>query len=189
MHIRGNESVWFFDHIEDWEFDMMKTFATALAASFALTSAALAADDYEKFGDADGWTVWANTTTGGCFLENRENNGNVVQMGLVTNEDTKAFLGIWNHNDPLLQPGESVDLTLDVDGNPYSFTATANAGTVSEGLTGAYMYLNNPDFISDLENGQTLTIHISDDRKPTVDLTGTKKGIEMARECFVAQNS
>ncbi len=167
---------------------MFKSFTIAAATVVALAAPSFAADTYEKYGEENGWTIWANTTTKGCFLENRNNNGNVVQMGLTPNKQGLGFVGIWNHNTPIMEPGETRDMSLDVDGNGYTFVAAANEGTVSEGLTGGYMYVNNPDFVSDVENGQVMTIHTTAENSVEVDLTGTKKGIEMARACYASMN-
>jgi hypothetical protein len=167
---------------------MIKTFALAAASAIVMASGALA-EEYAKYGSESGWTIWANKTSGGCFLENRNNNGNTVQMGLRSNKANQAFLGVWNHAESIMKKGETRDMRLDIDGGVYTFVAKANIGVVSEGLTGAYMYLNNPDFIADIENGNVMTVHTTDSTSFEIDLTGTKKGIARARECFAALNS
>lgn len=168
---------------------MIKKLAMTTASVLLMTTGAFAAEEYANFGEAGGWTVWANKTSGGCFIENRNNNGNAIQMGLRTNKDKVAFIGVWNHNNTIMEPGEKRDMKLDVDGRPYTFEATANENPVTDGLTGGYMWLNNPDFISDVENGHVMTIHTSADTSFEINLDGTKKSLEMARDCFAAQNN
>lgn len=166
---------------------MIKSLALAAASVFVLAGSAIA-EEYAVYGKEAPWTIFENKTSGGCFLQDRNNNGNVVQMGIRTHKDKYAFMGVWNHTQSLMEAGETRDMRLDIDGKEYTFTAMANVHPVSEGLTGAYMYLNNPDFIADVENGKVLTVHLDADTSFQIDLTGTKKGIEMARECFQAQS-
>ncbi len=167
---------------------MFKTLALAAVSTVVLASGALA-DEYAKYGAENGWTIWANKSSGGCFLENRNNNGNTVQMGLRNAGDTLGFMGLWNHSASIMEPGEVRDMKLDIDGSPYTFRAAANDGPVSNGMTGGYMYFNNPDFVAGLENGKVLTIMATGDLSVQIDLTGTKKGIAMARECVASQSN
>jgi len=163
---------------------MKNTVSLAIVSAFMMSSAAMAADEYAKYGDSAPWEIWENVTAKSCFLQDRDNNGNLVQMGLRTNKDKLAFMGVWNHTEDIMQPGEKRDMMLDVDGKEFTFTAEANKGTVTEGYHGAYMYFNNPDFISALENGNMLTVHVDADTAVKVDLAGSKKAIETGVECY-----
>lgn len=162
---------------------MIKKLGISAVSALCLTVGAASAEEYAVYGNEGPWTVFANVSSGGCFLQDRDNNGNLVQMGIRTAKDDYAFMGVWNRAASIMEPGETRDMELSIDGDLFTFEAKANVHPVSEGYHGAYMYLNNPDFIADVENGEELTVVGTG---VVVDLTGTKKAIEMARACFAA---
>ena len=144
---------------------------------------------YSLFDTESGWEVWANETTGGCFLQDRENYGNLVQMGLRTDDTDSTFIGVWNDETEILAPGEEIDVTLKVDGTSYPFVAKANMAPVSEGHHGAYIWVDNQDFISDVYAGTQMQVNVADSVDFIVDLEGTRKALDRAADCYAMLNS
>jgi len=164
-----------------------KTFACGVALA-AITATATFAETYDRYGAVDSWTVFANTETKGCFIESENNNGNVVQMGIRDAGDTVGFIGVFNKGESVLSKGEKREMLVELDGDPFTIIAHSSEDRVSDGYTGGYMFANNPDFIRDISEKNVMKVHTSDSTSFEIDLTGTKKALEMARECYASQN-
>jgi len=177
---------------------IIKTFAYTALSAILVAAPALAADQtaemepdgevYKLYGNAGGWEVWQNMSSKGCFLQDRENYGNLVQMGLRSDDPSSQFIGVWNQESEILAPGQTTEVTMTVDGTPYNFEAKANESPVTEGYHGAYTFLNNPAFVSDVYDAKQMNVFINDDIQFVVDLNGTREGLQMVEECYSKMN-
>ena len=80
--------------------------------------------------------------------------------------------------------GDKRSVIFDVDGRKFTGEAT---GQQLEGFRGAYVPVNNPEFIYDIAKRKTLTI-TPDGRDPfVVSLAGTDAAFKVLRACQQAQ--
>ena len=155
----------------------------------ALAIAALAATDAsaqtKKYGSEAGWDIFVNESTGpGCLVARKLNADSHVEMGIETTGTPRGYLALYTKADANVAAGEKLSVMFDVDGEKFTGEAT---GQQLEGFRGAYVPVNNPDFIYDLAKKKTLTI-TPDGREPiVVSLTGTDAAFKALRACQEAQ--
>ncbi|MFC3615103.1 hypothetical protein ACFORG_15155 [Lutimaribacter marinistellae] len=154
----------------------------ALAAGLATTGFA---QTFVQFGSAGGWTVFTNTDDKTCVAE-RSDGDLLVQMGALASKDV-GYIGVFTRETPEgLQQGADLIVTFD-NGNNYTATEEDILEN-KQGYSGAFIEANNPAFIADVANAQTMKV-VDTDRSFELDLTGTKAAMEMAFECAIAANS
>lgn len=159
---------------------------TALIVAAAAATTASAQETYTRFGETEGWTVFKINETGGCLVEFQEPDGDVFQMGVGKKGNDFGFIAFFTEGQTTLKDGETRPIILSVDGQ--SFTADAKGvvkGTSNPNYRGGYVLLNNPDLVSALANGSTLTVQ-QDQGIGTFELPlkGTKAAMEMGRTCL-----
>lgn len=159
----------------------VKTIAGGLFAATVAATGATA--QFEKFGEAGGWNVFSQPDAETCVIETRRE-GLIVQMGVLSSG--LGYIGAFTQETPEnLQEGN--EFIIDIDGSLFTAKESVLEGN-SQGYSGAFIKANNPAFISDIENKQTMKV-IDAERVFTLDLTGTKAAMEMGRECLAAQGS
>ncbi|GAB5388220.1 MAG: hypothetical protein Alpg2KO_11880 [Alphaproteobacteria bacterium] len=158
---------------------------TALAAT-ALFTAALSlpatasAQSLEQWGHVAGWDVMIDPSLGdGCLIQAEYQDGSLVRIGFDRTEGmgyVTAFNADWGD----IEEGATYDITFDLDGEGYEGEAT---GIYLNGVPGADIYFDEPDFLFDIAKKYTMTL--SNDNGPVmaIDLEGTYKGLEAAIEC------
>ena len=160
---------------------MKRTFTLALAALAGISTASLA-QTFEPYGEAGGWRVLANTKMQGCLLEKRMQDNIDLQIG-INKVDTRGYLAIFAPASLGISP-EGGSMMLDVDGESYTGTAV---DIERPDYVGGYFWFNNPDFIYDLENKNTLTLMVEGRDPIAISLEGTKAGAAAVRECQEAR--
>ena len=110
----------------------------------------------------------------------------IVQMG-VTKDKKLGYLGVFTPDPDNIEDGDLGDIILDIDGALYHSDAYGMKRNITQGYSGAYILANNPAFIDDLANRNTLKA-IDHTRVFTMSLAGTKAAIEMGRACIAEQN-
>jgi hypothetical protein len=167
----------------------VKTLGAALGVTLLTATGAFAQETYELYGQESGWNVFANKTTGGCFIESPDNNGYVVQMGIRTAGDEMAFVGIFQQGaNANMGEGESRNLVVMLDDRPYIITANSSEGRLPDGYSGGYTFTNDPGFIEDVSQRYKMKVFTSPADSFEIDLAGSKDAIKMVRECYAAQN-
>lgn len=169
-----------------------KSFLTVTVATLLLAPMAHAEDavppgndGFSRYGNVGDWTVYVDNERKSCLIE-RATDGNVVQMGLTKDHDF-GYLGVFSKGETGVKAGSKEEIFLDLDGVVFSSEATGMKGNITEGYSGGYILANNPVFVDAIANSYKMTVFPRKDGMFTVDLTGTKKAMEMARSCNLEQ--
>lgn len=140
---------------------------------------------FTKWGEAEGWTVFVDESRGTCLIERVDANGNVVQMGLTSNQEF-GYLGVFTKAD--VKPKNNT-VHLSLDGKEYYGDADAQKKRLADGYKGGYILANNPNFVEDVMKKYVMTVYPEDANTFDVSLDGTFKAIEAARVCNAEQAS
>ena len=154
--------------------------AGALVAAIAATSAA--ADNFLKYGEAEGWNVYIDSEKQSCLIERIDEAENVVQMGLTTDRGV-AYVGVFVKGATGIQDGEKEAIAIDIDGTLYIGQATGMRGSITKGYSGGYVLSDDPKFVDDIARKEVMTVFPQKEYVFAVSLKGTYKAIEMARQC------
>ncbi|WP_274630224.1 hypothetical protein [Arvimicrobium flavum] len=164
----------------------MKTFAwfgTVLAVATSVTFGASA--ETKKFGSEAGWDIFINTDMGpGCLIARKLSPEAQVVMGIDATADLRGYIALYTKEDAAVASGEKLSVIFDVDGQQFSGNAT---GQRMEGFRGAFVPVNNIDFIYDLAKKNTLTITPKGREPIVLSLKGTDAAFKSLRACQEAQ--
>ncbi len=173
----------------------MRNFMTLIAATAIALSSAMAAyaesplpqasDVLVKYGEVEGWTVYANQTRGDCLIVH-EDGPNAVQMGVTANQEV-GYLGVFTKVDIGLQSGTQSQVFVSIDGNLYGGVATSTKA--KGGYYGGYILADDPNFKRDVAKKYTMTVFPETKGAFVVDLKGTFKAMAMGRKCLTKQTA
>lgn len=158
----------------------LMTATTAFANDGVLPSADAV---FIKWGEAEGWNVFVDTSKGTCLVERSDEKGNVVQMGLTADRQF-GYLGVFTQADIKIKDNK---VYLLLDEQPYVAEATAKRKKLADGYKGGYILANNPQFVEDIMKRYTMIVMPEDEYAFVVSLDGTMKAIEAARACTAEQ--
>ncbi|MBB94556.1 MAG: hypothetical protein CML68_08140 [Rhodobacteraceae bacterium] len=169
--------------------------SAAVAATVALCAApAFAADPlpsadavftvYSTVGD---WTVYADSQRHSCLVEKLFDGGDyVLQMG-ATQDQTKAYLGVFTLAD--IKGFRRQKVLLDIDGQEF---VTEALGTQSRKLkgdyTGSYVRVRTQALADALATGDTLTVIPLKSFTFDLPLDGLGAAMEEGGKCIAAQS-
>ena len=105
-------------------------------------------------------------------------------MGIDATGEKKGYIALYTKKDAAVSAGEKVSVIFDVDGQKFSGEAT---GQQIEGMDGAFVWVNNPDFIYDLAKKNALTISPAGRDPIVLSLKGTDAAFKALRACQDAQ--
>jgi len=165
----------------------MKPIALAVAASVLAASAA-SADTFLKYGEVEGWKVFIDQEKKSCLIEAVDSVENVVQMGLTADRGV-GYVGIFTKAETNIKANEKTELAILIGENIYVGEATGMRGNITKGYSGGYVLSDSPQFAEDLAQQYEMIVFPEQEFSFIVDLTGTKKAMEMARECNEKQIS
>ena len=162
---------------------------TFIQVGTALTIAALSATsvsaESKKYGSEAGWDIFVNDQMGpGCLIARKLPADAHVEMGFDATGTVRGYLAMYTKADAAVTAGEELSVIFDVDGEKFSGQAT---GQQIEGFRGAYVPVNNPDFIYDLAKKKTLTITPEGRESIVLSLAGTDAAFKALRACQEAQ--
>lgn len=161
----------------------------ALIPGFAVSvmfAAASSAATFDRYGDVEGWTVFVDLEKKSCLIEKSDDAGHVVQMGL-TKDRGVGYLGVFTTAETDIKKGDKEAVAILIGDNIYLGEATGMRGNITEGYTGGYVLSDDPQFVEDIAQQYEMVVFPEKAYTFIVDLTGTKKAIEMARECNAKQ--
>jgi hypothetical protein len=156
-----------------------------ISASFFAALAAAApvwADTFEKYGEIEGWKVFIDNEKKSCLIEAVDDAENVVQMGL-TEDRGVGYVGVFTKAETDIKRGEKEGVAILLGDNLYVGEATGMKGNITKGYSGGYVLSDDPQFADDLARQKVMIVFPEKSFGFTVDLTGTYKAMEMAREC------
>ncbi|MEO0765015.1 MAG: hypothetical protein AAFY75_03270 [Pseudomonadota bacterium] len=159
----------------------MKPISLALAASVLAASGA-SADTFLKYGEVEGWKVFIDAEKKSCLIEAVDVAENVVQMGL-TEDRSVGYVGIFTKAETNIKANEKTELAILIGENIYVGEATGMRGNITKGYSGGYVLSDSPQFAEDLAQQYEMIVFPEQDFSFIVDLSGTKKAMEMAGEC------
>ncbi|MEQ1951807.1 hypothetical protein [Mesorhizobium sp. CN2-181] len=151
----------------------------AATAAFAQTAT--------KYGEEAGWEILVKDDMGpGCLVTKSNPDGATqVQMGIDARQAPKGYMAIYTKSDAKVKAGDKLTVTFEVDGQEFSGQATGQQ--IGE-YRGAYVWVNNPDFIYDLAKKKSLRITVPGRDPLVMNLTGTDAAFKKLRECQAAQS-
>ncbi len=153
--------------------------ATVVIASLATTAGA---ETYEKYGEIEGWKVFIDVEKKSCLIEAVDSAENVIQMGLTADRSV-GYLGVFTKAKTDIKKGNEEGVGILIGENIYFGVATGMRGNITKGYSGGYVTSDSPMFVKDIEQQYEMIVFPETDYSFVVDLAGTKKAIEMAREC------
>jgi hypothetical protein len=162
-----------------------KQIAAAAIITAALATAA-GAETYEKYGEIEGWKVFIDKEKKSCLIEAVDTAENVVQMGLTADPGV-GYLGVFTKGETTIKKGDKKGVAILLGENIYLGEVTGMRGNITKGYSGGYVLSDSPMFVKDIEQQYEMIVFPETEYSFVVDLTGTKKAIEMARECYDKQ--
>ncbi|MBL4769033.1 MAG: hypothetical protein JKY94_15200 [Rhodobacteraceae bacterium] len=160
----------------------LKKIASFVIATAFISTAATAADTFKKYGEVEGWTVYTDIEKKSCLIEAVDAAENVVQMGLTADRGV-AYVGVFVKGKTKIKKGAKEAVVISLDGTLYFGEATGMRGNITKGYSGGYVLSDDPQFVDDIARKYVMTVFPEKDYAFQVDLKGTYKAIEMAREC------
>lgn len=168
---------------------MKKTVLTTTAALMSLAIAtSAAASNFEKYGEVEGWKVFIDKEKKSCLVEAVDANENVVQMGL-TKDRGIGYLGVFTKGETSIQRGETSEVLILLGENLYVGEATGMRGNITKGYSGGYVLSDDPQFATDIAQQYEMVVFPESEYAFVVDLTGTRKALDMARTCNAEQTN
>ena len=163
----------------------MKLMHTVLACT-ALLATQAHADTFLKYGEVEGWKVFIDQEKKSCLIEAVDEAENVVQMGL-TKDRGYGYLGVFTKGETTIKAGETEAVAILIGENLYLGEATGMRGNITKGYSGGYVLSDDPQFVEDIARQYEMVVFPEKEHSFIVNLAGTLKAIEMARECNAKQ--
>ncbi|WP_261195578.1 hypothetical protein [Pseudoruegeria sp. SHC-113] len=160
--------------------------AAAMATACTFAGLPALADTYTKFGEVEGWKVFADAEKKSCLMERVDAAENVIQMGL-TEDRGVGYVGVFTKAETNIKKGDEEAVAILIGGNIYLGEATGMRGNITEGYSGGYVLSDDPQFATDIAQQYEMIVFPETEFAFVVDLTGTKKAMEMTKECNAAQ--
>lgn len=164
----------------------LKRILTLGAAIGMLAATTASADTYKRYGEVEGWKVFIDNERKSCLIEAIDDAENVVQMGL-TEDRGVGYVGVFTKAETNIKRGEKEAVAILLGDNLYLGEATGMKGNITKGYSGGYVLSDDPQFAEDIAKKQVMIVFPEKEFAFTVDLTGTYKAMEMARECNAKQ--
>lgn len=162
--------------------------ALAVAAGAATS---VSAEDITKYGQAAAWEIAVNKNMGpGCLIEKR-GEGWQVDLGIDASSAEKiGYMAVFARTDLPVKADEAIPVDFEVGGETFKGEAFGEKLSMfrrMEGYHGAWVPVNNPEFVYDLAKKETLTIMVEGLDPIEVSLSGTDDAFKAMRECQAAQ--
>lgn len=165
--------------------------STILIGAIAINAAVAvhaSEDKFLKYGEVEGWKVYIDQEKKSCLIEAVDDAENVVQMGL-TEDRGVGYLGVFTKGETEVKKGETETVGILIGENIYVGEAMGMRGNITKGYSGGYVVSDDPQFAKDVAQQYTMTVFPETEFAFTIDLSGTKKAMEMARTCNEEQMS
>ena len=160
---------------------MNKCVLLASAAAFCIaTSSSVIAQELEYWGETEGWDVMVDPSLGdGCLIQAVYEGDITIRIGLDRTQGV-GYVTAFNYNWGDIVEGETYPVLFDLDGQEYNGEAT---GMYLNGVPGADILFDNPDFLWDMAAKYTLTLYNENGEVMAIDLGGTMSGLDAVMQC------
>jgi|EndMetStandDraft_2_1072991.scaffolds.fasta_scaffold503871_1 hypothetical protein len=159
-----------------------------LVVGIALVVSTVVAADataQNKYASEAGWDIIVKDNMGpGCLITKANADGTQVQMGIDATGNLRGYMALYTKADASVASGEIRSVLFDVDGQKFSGEAK---GQVIGGYRGAFVWVNNAEFIYDLAKKKAVTITPQGGNPIVVSLAGTDAAFKALRACQAAQ--
>ncbi|MCE8512357.1 hypothetical protein KBY24_04935 [Ruegeria pomeroyi] len=162
---------------------MTRILAFVLAA---VTATAAWSQELIDKGFVHGWNLMVDPALGnGCLIQTVYEDLSVVRLG-YDRTGNRGYFTVFNKNWGAIEDGGSYPITFDLDGERFEATAIgANKGKVR----GATVFFTDREFVHAIAQRKVMTVYGAEGQEVmAIDLKGTSKALEYARECQKAQN-
>ena len=158
----------------------MKRTILAMAIAFGALASPVQAQSLVPWGASEYWDVLIDPSLGnGCLIQSEFDDGSVIRIGFDRNKGegyVTAFNGAWGD----IEEGAKYNILFQLDGEDYDAEAT---GMYLNGVPGADIPFDNPDFLFDLARKYTMTVFNESGEVMAIDLAGSYQALEAAMEC------
>ncbi|MEM8572030.1 MAG: hypothetical protein AAGG56_14160 [Pseudomonadota bacterium] len=166
----------------------MKVIA-GLGAALALVVLAApgAKAQFTPFATEGDWEIAVNSNMGpGCVAISKfRNPTSQVQMGIdATNPEHTGYLAIYVEGADGIAAGEEIPASFELGEDVFEGTFI---GQQTDGFGGAFVPVNNPDFIYDLSEKEEMIINYGEGRRVIVGLDNTDAVFDVLRTCQETQ--
>jgi hypothetical protein len=103
-------------------------------------------------------------------------------MGL-TKDRGVGYLGVFTKAETSIEKGDKELVAVLLGDNLYVGEVTGMRGNITEGYSGGYILSDDPQLVEDIAQQYTMVVFPETSFAFEINLAGTKKAIEMAREC------
>lgn len=157
---------------------MTRILAFVFAAFTA--SSALSQQLIDK-GFVEGWNIMVDPALGnGCLIQTIYQDLSVVRLGYDA-LDNRGYFAVYNKAWGDIKQGESYPIRFDLDGKSYDATAI---GFNQRDVPGATVFFTDRSFVDAIAQNKTMTVYNpAGEVVMAIDLKGTAKALEYARDC------
>ncbi len=157
---------------------MKRLFALALAAFTA--TAAFSQQLIDK-GFVDGWNIMMDPALGnGCLIQTVYQDLSVVRIGYDA-LGNRGYFAVYNKAWGDIEQGKTYPIRFALDGKSYDATAI---GFNERDVPGATVFFTDRNFVTAIAQNKTMTVYNpAGEVVMAIDLKGTAKALEYARDC------
>lgn len=144
------------------------------------------AQTHSEFATSGEWGIKVNPSNGnGCYMEKKFDNGNLVQIGVVPDQNG-AFIAVYNASFKDVIDGEVSTVILNFGDSRFQGEVV---GAFFDDLPGGYAFFDNPEFASEFGKRTSVRVQGDGDAVEEIDLSGSMKGLEVVKACQEEQGS
>lgn len=162
----------------------MKSAIRLILATTAIlgVSQASAQDKFAFYAEVEGWNIFKDNEKLSCFIEQSDELGYVVQMGLTDQRDI-GYVGVFTNRDVDIKRDDKKEIGIILGDNVYLGQSTGMRGNITEGYVGGYVITDDPQFVEDIKQQREMVVFPETNYSFSINLHGTKKAIEAAVKC------
>lgn len=165
---------------------MKKLTTLALALAVSASAAAVQAQELIDKGFVHGWNLMVDPAMGnGCLIQTVYQDLSLVRLGYDANGNRGYFV-VFNKAWGDIKEGENYPIRFELDGESFDATAT---GFKQGRVPGAIVFFKDREFVHAIAQRKGMTIYGQNGQEVmSIDLKGTAKALEYARDCQKEQN-
>lgn len=158
----------------------------AAAAAILAAMPAFAQDELQPYAETANWSIAIDPSlNNGCLMISEFEDSSIVRIGLDMTTG-KGYILSANPSWGDIVEGQAYPVSVVVDDKTFDGTAT---GYPIDGLPGANVDFDNPDFMAELVTAETLSLMHDGHEVMGLDVTGSADAVVKLIECQDAQNA